>query len=157
MTTPTTETRTPPGGRYQHWQSLGDGFLLSLIVVGPAFLFEELWRGRPMIDQPGAWWVVPAAIMAGGFFAGGRLAGRARRSVGGAFIQGLLVAGLTLVMIFVADMIRRVVLVQHLNWGVMALWLGSAMAGLLLGGLGGLSGRRSTLTARKRNQMERFH
>jgi hypothetical protein len=151
------DTRAPAPTGYRHWQSLSDGFLVSLAVVAPTFLFEELWRGRPMIDQAGVLWLLPASLMAIGFFAGGRVAGRNRRNRVGAFNQGLLVSGLTLVMIFMADMIRRVVLSQGLSWGVMLLWAGSAAGALLVGGLGGINGRRGTRLARKRHQMERFH
>jgi hypothetical protein len=142
---------------YRHWQSLSDGFLLCLVIVGPTFLVEELWRGRPLIDQPGSWWLLPACIMAIGFFAGGRVAGRKRRSRRGAFNQGLLSSGLTLVMIFVADIIRRTVLSDGIPRAVFVLWVESAAAAILAGGLGGLSGRRGTLKARTRHQMQRFH
>jgi Na+-driven multidrug efflux pump len=136
---------------------LGDGFLVCLVIVGPTFLFEELWRGRPMIDQPGALWLLPAVLMGIGFFVGGRVAGRNRRARTGAFSQGILVAGLTLGLIFVADMIRRLVLAQPLTWGVVAIWLACAAAALLAGGIGGINGRRGTRLAKKRHQMERFH
>jgi hypothetical protein len=142
---------------YRHWQSLSDGFLLGLVIVGPTFLAEELWRGRPLIDQAGAWWLLPACIMAIGFFSGGRVAGRKRRARKGAFTQGLMTSGLTLVLIFVADVIRRMVLSDGLPRSVLLVWLEWALAALLAGGLGGLSGRRGTLKARTRHQMGRFH
>jgi hypothetical protein len=142
---------------FRHWQSLSDGFLVSLVVVGPSFLFEELWRGRPMIDQPGALWLLPAALMALGFFYGGRVAGRNRRARSGAFTQGLLVAGLILVLIFIADLIRRLVLSQSLSIGILLIWLTCAAGALLVGGLGGVQGRRGTRLAKKRHQMQRFH
>lgn len=151
------ETPTPAPRGFRHWQSLSDGFLLSLVVVGPAFLFEELWRGKPMIDQGGMLWLIPALIMTAGFFAGGRVAGRNRSTQSGAFTQGLLVAGLTLGMIFVADMIRRLILTQALSWTVIALWVSSALGALLVAGLGGINGRRGLRLARQRYQMERFH
>jgi len=142
---------------FRHWQSLSDGFLLCLVIVGPTFLVEELWRGRPVIDQPGAWWLLPAGIMAFGFFAGGRVGGRNRRARKGAFNQGLAIAGLTLVLIFVADIVRRAVLSQGFPTRVLGLWAMSGLAALVVGGLGGVHGRRSTLKARKRRQLGRFH
>jgi hypothetical protein len=120
-------------------------------------LFEELWRGKPMIDQGGMLWVIPALIMTVGFFVGGRVAGRNRRTQAGALTQGLLVAGLTLGMIFVADMVRRLILTQALSWTVMGLWFASALGALLVAGLGGINGRRGLRLARQRYQMERFH
>jgi hypothetical protein len=150
-----TQNQVPQG--FRHWRSLGDGFLVSLVVVGPTFLFEELWRGKPMIDQGGFGWVVPAVIMMIGFFVGGRVTGRNRGTRSGAFLQGLLVSGLTLGLIFVADMIRRIVLTEGLSWGVMLIWFGSALGALLIAGLGGISGRRGAVVAQRRHQMDRFH
>jgi hypothetical protein len=141
---------------FRHWQSLSDGFLVSLVVVGPTFLFEELWRGEPLIDQGGALWIIPGIIMAAGFLAGGVIAGRHRQSSRGAFNQGLVVSGLTLALIFIADMIRRLVLDSRITIGVMEIWLLSAAAALLVGAFGGLLGRRRTLMARKRRAMDRF-
>jgi hypothetical protein len=152
----TTKTSSEAKPVYRHWRSLSDGFLVSLVVVGPTFLVEELWRGKPLIDQGGIWWVIPGAIMAVGFFVGGVIAGRHRQHRKGAFNQGVLVAALTLSLLLVADVIRRLVLVNGLNLGVLKLWLASIAAALLVGGLGGLTGRRRTLMARKRNAMNRF-
>ena len=149
------ERHAQPG--FRHWQSLSDGFLICTAVVGPTFLFEELWRGRPIIDQGGAWWVIPALIMGVGFFAGGRVAGRNRRSYGGAFTLGVIVASVTLVLIFLADMVRRAILTQGLTWNVMAIWLACSFGALVAGGLGGMSGRRAARVAKRRRQMERFH
>jgi drug/metabolite transporter (DMT)-like permease len=148
----------PPRTQYRHWESLSDGFLVSLVVVAPTFLFEELWRGRPMIDQGGAWWMLPALIMAAGFFAGGRVAGRNRSSRVGAFNQGILVATLTLVLIFLADLIRRMIVGNEvLKWQVLAIWVACSFGALLVGGVGGVNGRRGAIKALKRFQMERFH
>jgi hypothetical protein len=144
------------GPKFRHWRSLSDGLMVTLIVVGPSFLFEELWRGRPLIDQNGYLWLVPGAIMAIGFYIGGLIAGRHRRSASGAFNQGLLVSGLTLALIFLADMIRRVVLSQDLTIEIFGLWLAAAAGGLLVGGLGGLSGRRRRRQMRQQSQMTRF-
>jgi hypothetical protein len=149
------EKQTQPG--FRHWQSLSDGFLVSLVVVGPTFLFEELWRGRPMIDQGGALWLIPALIMGIGFFAGGRVAGRNRRTHGGAFSLGVVVALMTLALIFLADMIRRAVLTQGLTWEVVEIWAACSFGALVVGGLGGINGRRGARLSKRRRQMERFH
>jgi hypothetical protein len=141
---------------FRHWQSLSDGFLLSIVVVGPTFLFEELWRGKPMIDQSGNLWILPAVMMAIGFFAGGSVAGRNRSTMGGSLFQGIVVAALTLGVVFIVDMVRRLVLSQGISSGVLTLWLGCAAGALLVGGLGGISGRRGTRLAQRRYQMDRF-
>ena len=152
------EWAAPPRTGFRHWQSLSDGFLVCLLVVAPSFLFEELWRGQPMIDQGGAWWLLPAIIMAVGFFVGGRVAGRNRSTRTGAFRQGLLVAALTLVMIFLADLIRRGIVGKEIvKAEVIAIWLACAFGALVVGGVGGVSGRRGALKALKRFQMDRFH
>jgi threonine/homoserine efflux transporter RhtA len=141
---------------FRHWQSLSDGFLLSLVIVGPTFLLEEMWGGKPLIDRGGVVWVAPAAVMALGFFIGGRIAGRHRRTAKGAFNQGVLVATLTIPLIFIADMVRRIVLHQNLPPEVLGFWVGALVCATLVGGLGGLSGRRRTVKAQKRRQMSRF-
>ncbi len=151
------ESWAAPPERYRHWQSLSDGFLVSFVVVGPVFLFEELWHGRPMIDQPGWGWVIPAVIMGIGFFAGGRVAGRNRSRRRWAFFQGLVVAAVTLIIIFLADMIRRLILTQGVTWEVMAIWLACSFGALMVAGLGGVNGRRGTRLSQRRQQMERFH
>ncbi len=142
--------------QFRHWRSLSDGFTVSLVVVGPSFLFEELWRGRPLIDQPGSLWLVPGAIMAIGFFMGGAIGGRHRKQAAGAFTQGLLVAALTLVLIFMADIIRRIVLHQALTIEIIGLWFAAAAGGLLVSGLGALAARRRRRRARYRAQVDRI-
>ena len=149
-------TRASESATFRHWHSLSDGFMVALVIVGPSFLFEELWRGRPLIDQPGNLWILPGAIMAIGFFAGGGIGGRHRRHAGGAFNQGLLVAALTLVLIFLADVIRRIILHAPLTLEIMGLWCAAAAGALLVGGLGGVSARRRRRKRRRRAQVERI-
>jgi hypothetical protein len=145
-----------PWHEFKHWQSLSDGFLLSIVIVGPTFLFAELWRGKPLIDRGPSLWLLPAFIMALGFFVGGIIAGRHRRTPKGAMNQGFLVAALVIALIFLADMIRRLVLQQSISWGVIGYWAGATAAALLVGGLGGLIGRTRTKRAVKQSQMNRF-
>jgi hypothetical protein len=142
--------------QFRHWQSLGDGIIVSLVIVGPTFLFEELWRGRPLIDRGGFLWVLPAAIMGIGFLIGGIIAGRHRRQRKGSFNQGVLAAAVTLFLIFIADMIRRAVLGEAVTIPVLGIWCAWAAGALIVGGLGGLNGRHRTLQARKRRQMDAF-
>ena len=141
---------------FRHWQSLSDGFLVSLIITGPTFLFAELWRGKPMIDQGGFLWLVPGLILAIGFFVGSTIAGRHRQNPRGAFNQGLLVAALTFVLLFIADLVRRFVLGQGMELTVLGYWAAAAVATLLVGGLGGVYGRHRTIKGLKRRQNNRF-
>jgi hypothetical protein len=152
----TAESAPKGKAQFRHWQSLSDGFLVSLVIVGPSFLFEELWRGKPMIDQGGFYWLIPGTIMALGFLVGGSIAGRHRQYAKGAFNQGLLVAGLTVVLIFIADALRRLVLSQAFTPDILGLWLALAAGALLVGGVGGAAGRRRTHRLNKRSQMNRF-
>ena len=145
-----------PWRQFKHWQSLSDGFLVCLIIVGPTSLFSELWRGQPVIDRGPSLWLFPAFLMAVGFFVGGIIAGRHRRTPKGAMNQGFLVAALVIALIFLADMIRRLVLQQNLSLGVLGYWVGALAAALLVGGIGGLVGRSRTKRAIKQRQMNRF-
>ena len=142
--------------QYRHWRSLSDGFLVTLIIIGPTFLFEELWRGQPLIDRGGFLWVIPAAIMGIGFFLGGMISGRHRRMTIDAFKQGLLVAALALPLLFIADLIRRFILGKGLPLNVLGIWAAAVAVVLLVSGLGGINGRRRALLARKRYEMGRF-
>ncbi len=151
-----TVRRNRPLEGFRHWRSLSDGFLACLVVVGPTFLFAELWRGRPLVDRGFTLWFPPAVVMALGFFFGGRVAGRHRRAPRGAIAQGLVVASLVLALIFIADVIRRLVLGQTLDSEVIALWAGAGAAALVVAAIGGLFGRWRTLQAIKRRELRRF-
>ena len=82
--------------------------------------------------------------------------GRRRKSPKGAFRQGLPVASLTTALIFIADVVRRLVLHQRIDLEVLGLWVAAALAALLVGGLGGTNGRHRTFQAKWRRQMDRF-
>jgi hypothetical protein len=133
----------------RHRGSLGDGFLVTLIIVGPAFLFGELWHGKPIIDQSGYLWVLPASVMAVGFYIGGSIAGHHCQKVERAFLQGLVVALLTSALIFLVDMIRRLVQGQAITISVIGLWIAAAAIAILVAGIGG---HQRWQRARKRNQ-----
>lgn len=141
---------------FRHWRSLSDGFMISLLIVGPSFLFEELWRGKPLIDQPGNFWIVPGVIMAIGFFVGGGVGGRHRRQAGGAFTQGMLIAALTLALIFMADMIRRGILHAPFTITIIGVWIACAAGALLVSGVGGVAARHRRRKQRYRAQVERI-
>jgi hypothetical protein len=132
-----------------HRRSLGDGLLVTLVIVGPAFLFGELWHGKPIIDQRGYLWVLPASVMTLGYYIGGSIAGHHSQKAERGFLQGLVVALLTTGLIFLVDMIRRLVQGQAITISVIGLWAAAAAIAILVAGIGG--GQRWR-RVRKRNQ-----
>ena len=134
-------TDEQPDDRSQPW-TLSQGLSVTLVVVGPTFLFSELWRGRPIIDQSGDIWLIPAAIMAIGFFVGGMFAGSRRRTPDQALMQGVVLGSLVITLLFIVDVIRRMTRDQGIPPGVLGLWVAAAVAALLVSSAGGLYGRR---------------
>jgi len=139
--------------RFGQWETLILGLFVSLAVVGPTFLSEETWHGSPLIDRGGVLWLVPAVVMAIGFWVGGVIAGYQRTSVQSALVRGFLVAALTIALAFAGDMARRLTLGQGLQPRVLEYWVGAVAAALLAGGLGGVNGRRLALRAWTRRQL----
>jgi hypothetical protein len=138
---PSTEpTRRSPAS-FRQWELVALGLLVSLLIVGPTFLSEETWHGGPLIDRGGVLWLVPAVVMAFGFFVGGAIAGYQRTGVQGALARGLLVAGLTISLAFAGDMARRHALGEGVQLRVLEYWVGAVGAALLVGGLGAVNGR----------------
>jgi hypothetical protein len=125
----------------REWGASILGLLVSLMVVGPTFLSEETWHGAPLIDRGGALWVVPAVVMAIGFYAGGMIAGYSQTRIRGALLRGLLVAALTISLAFAGDLARRAALGEGVQLRILEYWVGAMAASLLVGGLGGVSGR----------------
>jgi hypothetical protein len=82
--------------------------------------------------------------MAIGFYAGGAIAGRDGRTTSDAFNRGVVVASITIATIFVADMVRRLVLPQTSNliWLILLYWMGALITASIVGGLGAVIGRR---------------
>ena len=145
--------RLPPGGsQLVHWRSLSDAILFTLIVVGPTMLWEEMWRGQPMIDQRGDLWVAPAVIAGLAYFIGGSIAGRHRRRRSGAVIQGIALAVPTSIVLIIADIGRRIVLSKGLSLTVVGLWFGAIISTILIATLGALFGRWAYLRSRKRRK-----
>jgi multisubunit Na+/H+ antiporter MnhB subunit len=136
-------TGSPPqgSGRTFHWRSLSDAVLFTLVIAGPTMLWEEVWRGRPMIDQEGNLWMLPAVIVIAAYFFGGAIAGRHRRRPGGALIQAGALAISTSLMLIIADIGRRLVLGQNLRLAVAGLWLAAVGATIVIAALGALFGR----------------
>jgi hypothetical protein len=124
------------------------GLLVGLLVTCPTFLVEEQSFGKPLIDHRSGWWVIPAAIMALGFFLGGLIAGFQARRVWTATAAGGLVAAVTVWLIFMVDLGRRHALGKPLNNGVERLWAVAAIGAILVGGLGGFVGYLRTASHR---------
>jgi hypothetical protein len=133
-------SRVPANPQYRHEWMLGLGVVVGLAISCPTFLIEEFWHGKPLIDQGGIWWVLPAAIMALGFLLGGAIVGRHCRRAQSALWQGMLISAVTVWLIFIADLIRRHVLTQIVTHAVLKLWLVSALGAVVVGGVGGLLG-----------------
>jgi uncharacterized membrane protein len=141
----------PPGRRRTiHWRSLGDAVVLTLLVAGPTMLWEEMGQGRPMIDQPGSLWLVPAAIVTITYFVGGAIAGRHRRRPRGALIQGVALAVSTSSIFVIVDVVRRVMLGNNQSVAVAELWLAAVGATVAVAGLGAVSGRWLYIRRRER-------
>jgi hypothetical protein len=137
------------------WWSFGLGLLVSLAVVGPTFLSEETWHGAPLIDRDGLLWIVPSAIMAIGLFTGGIIAGYRRQRLNVALLQGLLIGALTIGLAFAGDLARRHHLgQQHLQFAVVEYWIGAVAVGVLVAGLGAVTGRFGAHRFGRRRPME---
>jgi len=98
--------------------------LFTLIISGPVMFWESMWRGQPMVDQPGHLWVVPAVIVTATFFVGGAI----------------------------ADVGRRLDLNKGLPLPVAELWLYALVGTVVIASLGALFGRRLYLREKKRKR-----
>jgi hypothetical protein len=136
------------------WPSFVLGLLVSLAIVGPTFLSEETWHGAPLIDRGGLLWIVPSVIMAIGLFIGGTIAGYRRQGLNVALLQGLLIGAVTIGLAFAGDMGRRHLLGQGLQFAVVEYWIGAVAAGVVVGGLGGVTGRYGAHRLWKHRQMD---
>lgn len=115
------------------------GLLVALAVAVPPLVIEEDWHGRPMLDQPGHLWLIPALVAALGLLLGGAVS--ARRSVG-TVRAGLLGAAIGLVssaVLVTADLVRRAARHQSVPPGVARLLVEAALVSILLGALGAVA------------------
>jgi hypothetical protein len=129
------------GHQIIHWHSLGDAILFTLLIAGPTMLWEEVWRGQPMIDQKGHLWMVPTVIVTATYFVGGAIAGRHRRRPFGALVQGVALAVPTSLVLVIADLARRLVLRKDIPVGVAGLWLAAIGGTIVIAVLGAWFGR----------------
>lgn len=150
---PSLQSAAPPGRRHAiHYRSLSDAILFTLTISGPMMLWESMWRGQPMIDQPGDLWIVPAVIVTAAFFVGGAIAGRHRRRSTGAIAQGIALAVPVSFLLIIADIGRRLYLNKGLPLPVAELWLYALVGTVVVASLGALFGRRLYLRKKKRKR-----
>ncbi|MGH9098339.1 MAG: hypothetical protein ACRDWB_13060 [Acidimicrobiales bacterium] len=144
---------SPPGGHQAlHYRSLSDAYLFTLIISVPVLLWAEMWRGQPMIDQPGHLWLVPTVITVGVFFIGGAIAGRHRRRRTGALVQAIALAVPVSLLLIIADIGRRLDLHRGFTLPVAGLWLYALVGTVIISSLGALYGRRRYLKKRARRK-----
>jgi O-antigen/teichoic acid export membrane protein len=156
ITVPSLESATPPGGhRTIHYRSLSDALLVTLIFSVPVLLWEEMWHGQPMIDQPGHLWLVPTVITVAAFFIGGMTAGRHRRQRTGAIVQAIALAIPVSLLLIVADVGRRLDLHRGFTLPVAALWLYALVGTAVISSLGALYGRRRYVRKRAKWKKKR--
>jgi hypothetical protein len=138
----TSEVPGSPGGRQRiQFRPLSDGLLFTFVIAGPASLWESLWRGRPMIDQPGNLWIVPTVIVVLTFLVGGGIAGRLRDRPMGAIVQALALAVPVAVALILADLARRLIINIPLFVPVIELWIDALVSAIALASVGALTGR----------------
>jgi hypothetical protein len=153
---PSLQSAAPPGShRAIHYRSLSDALLFTLVISGPVMLWESLWRGQPMIDQPGDLWIAPTVIVTAAFFVGGAIAGRHRRRATGAIAQGIALAIPVSLVLIIADIGRRLFLNKSLPLPVAELWLYALVGTVVVASLGALFGRRLYLREKKRKRMRK--
>jgi hypothetical protein len=123
-------------------RAIGGGVAVSLLIVCPTFLFEESWHGKPLIDRPGVWWVLPAAIILCGLLAGAAIAGTQYRSRREAQVGGVLVNVIVIGLLFVVDIFRRHAVGKYMTPQVGSLWLAAVVGSIFVGLIGGIAGYR---------------
>lgn len=133
---------TRPGERSTTARAqVATGLLLTLIVAVPTLVLAEDWHGRPLIDQAGLGWLVPAAVTVLAFAAGGVVAGRRARTAP-ALARGLAVGALAVAVLLVADGVRRLLMNPTLPMGVVYYWCDGAAVALFCSAAGALAGQR---------------
>lgn len=91
------------------WRGPLAGLATVLVVTVPTMVLAEVWQGKPLIDHPSRWWLLPAAIAVVAFAAGGAVGARGRASTGRALVAGLAVAVPAVLVLLAGDAVRRAV------------------------------------------------
>jgi hypothetical protein len=123
------------------FRPLSNALLFTFVIAGPTSLWESLWRGRPMIDQPGNLWIVPTVIVVLTFLVGGDIAGRLRQRPMGAVVQALALAVPVAMALILADLARRLIINIPLFATVIELWIDALVSAVVLATVGALTGR----------------
>lgn len=142
---------SPP--RRLHYNSLGNGLIVTLVIAGPILLVEANWRGASLTHQPHKLWLLAGLGVAVAFFAGGMVAGRRRRRPEGALYQGLALAAMAWTALVVAAVFRLVVLLPgfpHLS--TLVWWVVGIVVGTALSCAGALYGRWSYIRSREKRR-----
>lgn len=126
-------------GMRRGWRGPLAGAATILVVAVPVMVLAEDWQGVPLIDQAGAWWLLPAAASVAAFVAGGAVAARGRRSLGGALMAGATAAVPAVVVLLAGDAVRRAIYNPTLPAGVVT-YLVEATAVALAAALAGAAG-----------------
>ncbi len=124
----------------------------TLVLAIPTMIVAEDWRGRPLIDDKGAWWLLPGALAAAAFFIGGMVSARGRRTTSGSLAAALTMALPTVAVLLLADGARRALMKPPLPAGVVDLWIEASVVAVAIALVGGLtmalcSDRRDQRTA----------
>jgi hypothetical protein len=141
---PLPRVRTTPGsvaGMRRRWRGPLAGTATILVISVPVMVFAEDWRGVPLIDQAGAWWLLPAAASVAAFGAGGAVAARGRPSLGRALVGGLAAAVPAVAVLLAGDAARRAIYNPTLPAGVVT-YLAAAAVVALAAALLGAAGAR---------------
>lgn len=125
------------------------GLLVALGVAVPALAWAESGR-VPMIDRHGELWVLPAALVVAGVFAGGLRAGHREVRLTSALAVGATVGTLCTAVLLAADLVRRGVLGHGVPEGVALLWLDGALVTIVVALCGAVAG--SLLTRPRTSQ-----
>lgn len=155
------ETRAPPGesraaARRRRWRGPLAGLLTILVVGVPVMAVAEDWRGHPMIDDAGAWWLVPAAVAVAAFFTGGAIAVRRPGAGAGAWsgpgravrrirslTTGMAVGLAAATVLVAADGVRRILFDPTLPAGVVDYWLEASAVAVVASALGAVVASRT--------------
>jgi hypothetical protein len=124
------------------------GIVVTLVIAVPTLVIEEDWHGRPMIDQPGHLWVIPALVTAVGLLVGGAVSARRSTDVGRAVLIGASIGGVVSMVLVVADVARRTARHQALSHPVVRLWVEAALISVLLAALGAAGSYLATTSQR---------
>lgn len=124
------------------------GLVVTLVLAVPPLVIEEDWHGRPMIEQPGHLWVVPALIAAIGLILGGAVSARRSIDLGRAVLVGALIGAVASVVLILADVVRRAARHQTVPAPVLRLWVEATLVSVLLAALGAAASYLATSSGR---------